>query len=375
MAGIYIHIPYCRKACTYCNFHFSTSLRTQAQLVAAIKTELVNRREYLNTEPITTIYFGGGTPSTLSSDTIADIISTIEEHYPIAQHPEITLEANPDDLTTGYLEALSQTRINRLSIGVQSFRETDLVFMNRSHNATQAIACIQQAQKAGFTNISIDLIYGTPGLNDNDWRANLTQLKALHIPHFSAYSLTVEAKTALHHQVTHQKVPMPDAATAARQLQILIDFAADNGYDHYEISNYALPGKYAVHNTNYWRGVPYLGVGPSAHSYNKDTRSWNIANNALYIKAVESGVSAMETETLSKNDKINEYLLTTLRTMWGCDLEHLAALGSNEVLQGILACAEPYVHRGLLQRTKNALRLTNAGKFYADGIAADLFVD
>ena len=285
-AGIYIHIPFCRQACNYCNFHFSTSLKYKDELLASLKQELALRREYLQGREISTIYFGGGTPSLLTADEINDIFDTICRHYPVNKLAEFTLEANPDDLSASYVRSLTHTPVDRLSIGVQSFRDEDLRFMNRAHNAQQADYAIKAAQDAGITNLSIDLIYGTPGLTDAAWKDNLDKVRQLSIPHFSAYALTVEEKTALHHAIKAKKVRPLDPEQAAGQFVLMADFAAQNGYDHYEISNLGLPGMHGVHNTNYWKGVHYLGIGPAAHSFNGASRRWNVASNALYIKGI-----------------------------------------------------------------------------------------
>jgi oxygen-independent coproporphyrinogen-3 oxidase len=373
-AGIYLHIPFCKKACVYCNFHFSTSLNNKKELVAAMVAELQKESPYLEGRPVSTIYLGGGTPSLLDADEIKLLFETIHENYTVNELTECTLEANPDDLSQDYLKQLRSTEINRLSIGVQSFIENDLLYMGRAHTATQSEYAIKAAQDAGFTNLSIDLIYGTPGLTDKGWKDNLSQVADMQVPHFSAYALTVEDKTALHNAILKNKSAPVDSNQAAAQFEILMAFAAQKGYDHYEISNLSLPGKYAVHNTNYWLGKHYLGIGPSAHSFNGTSRKANISNNALYTQAVLSGKPVpAETEVLTTTQSINEYIMTSLRTMWGCNLDTVEKKWGNGYADEIAANAKKAISLGLLQNTRQVLTLTDNGKLFADKIASDLF--
>lgn len=375
VAGIYLHIPFCKQACTYCNFHFSTSLQMKEDMIAAMMAELEMRSNYRLEQTIETIYFGGGTPSILSADEIKQITEHIYKLYRVENLKEFTLEANPDDLTRQYLKELRDTAITRFSIGVQSFRDEDLQYMNRAHNAQQADRAIKTAQDAGFGNLTIDLIYGTPGLTDAGWKHNLSMIKTLGIPHFSSYALTVEEGTALHHNIKRNKTTPVDPAQAAGQFEILMAEAANMGYDHYEISNLALPGHHAIHNTNYWMGVPYIGIGPSAHSYNLQSRSWNIANNALYIKSMLAEHKLpLETEVLTPEQQLNEYLMTSLRTMWGCDMEKIATTWGGDYSQQIMHDAERFIERGQLLLKDKKLILTDAGKLFADNIAGELFV-
>lgn len=344
-------------------------------MIAAMIAELEMRSNYLPEHTIETIYFGGGTPSVLSADEIKQITEHIYKLYRVENLQEFTLEANPDDLTAQYLKELRDTAISRFSIGVQSFRDEDLQYMNRAHNAQQADRAIKTAQDAGFGNLTIDLIYGTPGLTDAAWKHNLSMIKTLGIPHFSSYALTVEEGTALHHNIKRNKTTPVDPAQAAGQFEILMVEAANMGYDHYEISNLALPGHHAIHNTNYWMGVPYIGIGPSAHSYNLQSRSWNIANNALYIKSMLAEHKLpLETEVLTPEQQLNEYLMTSLRTMWGCDMEKIATTWGTDYSQQILHDAERFVERGQLLLKDKKLILTDAGKLFADSIAGELFV-
>jgi len=325
-AGIYLHIPFCRQACVYCNFHFSTSLKHKDELLKAMQVELEMMRDYLNGAEIATIYFGGGTPSLLTADEINRLMDAIFKFYPVLNPDEITLEANPDDLDKIYIRSLKNTPINRLSIGVQSFRDEDLLYMKRAHNSNQADYAIKAAQDAGYTNLSIDLIYGIPGLKDNDWKEALNRVKNLKIPHFSAYALTVEEKTALHHAILNKKSLPVDLSQAAVQFEILMMQAAINGYDHYEISNLALPGHKAIHNSNYWSGMPYLGIGPAAHSFNGASRRWNISNNPLYTKSLLTDRKlTFEEEILTHTEHLNEYIMTSLRTSGGCDLDYITS--------------------------------------------------
>lgn len=344
-------------------------------LLKAIMAELEMQSSFLGGERVETIYFGGGTPSLLTADELNRITDCIFRHYNVTALREFTLEANPDDLSVNYLRSLKATPINRFSIGVQSFKDADLQYMNRAHNAGEAEYAIKAAQDIGFDKLSIDLIYGTPGLTDKDWLDNLSQLKKLQIPHFSAYALTVEEGTALHHSIKKKKTKPVDNDQAAAQFEILTEQAAAMGYEHYEISNLALPGQYAIHNTNYWTGVPYLGVGPSAHSFNGTNRQWNIANNALYIKSllVEHKLN-YEEEKLTQEQRLNEYIMTSLRTIWGCDLLKIEKEYGSTSVQQILRDAEEFLDTGQLFLNEYTLMLTNKGKLFADHIAASLFV-
>lgn len=376
MAGIYLHIPYCKQKCHYCNFHFSTSQKGKEDLLKALHKELEIRESYLNGEAVSTVYLGGGTPSLLLRDDIQQLGDTIRKHYPSENIQEFTLEANPDDLTPDYLRALKHTPVNRLSIGIQSFHNADLQYMNRAHNAQQALQAVKDAQDAGYDNLTIDLIYGVPGLSDGQWRRNLEQIAALQIPHFSAYALTVEEGTFLSHAIRKKQASSPLEEQAARQFEILMDMAPALGYEHYEISNFAQPGRYAVHNTRYWQGVPYLGAGPSAHSFNGKSRRWNIANNTLYTQYVLAGSKVFyEEEILTDIQQINEYVMTSLRTMWGCDLAWIEDRWGNFYMQAIMQLAKPFTEKQWVLQEKGKLFLTKAGKLFADGVAGALFLE
>ncbi len=373
--GIYIHIPFCKQACVYCNFHFSTSLKYKGDVFAAIIKELELRRDYMQGTSIETIYLGGGTPSLLSSDEIKQIFETIQKNYIVDKIKEFTLETNPDDLTKEYIRSLRNSPVDRFSIGVQSFRDEDLTYMNRAHNASQADFAIKAAQDAGFTNVTIDLIYGTPGLTDTAWKNNITKIRELGIPHFSSYALTVEEKTALHHAISKKKSAPVDPAQSAGQFEILMEQAAAMGFEQYEISNFALPGSYAVHNTNYWRGLPYLGIGPSAHSFNGTARGWNIANNIKYTESILTQKKVpFEEETLTSVQQLNEYIMTSLRTMWGCDLEKISSNWDSGAAEEVEKSSHLFQEKNWMMQDGNKLILTTAGKLFADRIAAEMFV-
>lgn len=376
MAGIYLHIPFCKQACTYCNFHFSTSLQRKEDMIAAIIRETELARDYLQGAPLETIYFGGGTPSLLNADELNRLFDALYTTFPAGDLKEITLEANPDDLSPQYLKALRSTPVNRFSIGVQSFHESDLRYMHRAHNAQQADYAIKAAQDAGFSNLSIDLIYGTPGLTDAAWRENLAKVQSLAIPHFSAYALTVEDGTALHHAIAKQKTPPVDPQQSAAQFELLMDAAPVMGFEHYEISNFALPGRYAAHNTAYWQGTPYLGLGPSAHSFDGvQQRRWNVANNALYLTSIQQGNIPFEEERLTPVQRLNEYIMTSLRTQWGCGLFKVRNDWDSSYATAILQAAEPFMSAGKVMLKDDFLLLTNYGKLFADGIAGELFAN
>ena len=342
-------------------------------MVDAILEELRLQKDYLGGLPLASIYFGGGTPSILSENYLEQILNTIHQLFSIQEGAEITLEANPDDLTKEKLLSLKAMSINRLSIGVQSFRAEDLVLMNRAHTPEEAVMSLTNAFDVGFSEINLDLIYGLPTSSDANWVENMKKAFDFPINHLSAYALTVEPKTALAHFIRKGTYPPIDEAVAARQFEQLMDFAQAKGWAHYEISNFALPGKEARHNTAYWQGKAYLGVGPSAHSFNKHTRQWNIANNQTYMKSIEQGVIPSEIEHLNIDTRYNEYVMTGLRTKWGCSFEHIAKFGEKYLLffrkEAVLLIKE-----GMLVEKKDGLVLTQKGKHYADKVASDLMM-
>lgn len=372
MAGIYIHIPFCKQACNYCDFHFSVNNSLLPRMVEAIVFEANLQKHYLK-DSVETIYFGGGTPSLLSNTQLTAILHGINAAFPISTNAEITLEANPDDITQEKLGFWKWAGINRLSIGVQSFFEEDLVWMNRAHNAQQAIHCIELAQKEGFNNISIDLIYGGPSLSDENWEKNLSTCFDLGIPHLSAYALTVEPKTALAKQIKAKTLMNIDLEKQATHFNILVNLTAKAGLDHYEISNFAVPGNKSKHNTSYWSGKHYLGLGPAAHSFNGTSRQWNIANNNLYLASIQQNTIPFEIEQLTAIQQLNEYIMTALRTSEGIDLEKIKDIGGEIALKKLITDAEKYLRSLNIEQNKNHLTLTREGKFFADGIAADLF--
>lgn len=372
MAGIYIHIPFCRKACHYCDFHFSTSLAKRTEMIEAICKELLDRKAEVD-EEIETIYFGGGTPSILLEEELSKILRLVYKEYSVSNNAEVTLEANPDDCTSETLEMWKHSGVNRLSIGVQSFRQEDLEWMNRSHNSTQAIDAIWNAQKAGFKSINLDLIYGIPSMPTDVWKENVTQAFALPIDHISAYSLTVEPGTALNHFIKSNQYPPLKDEKAATEFEYFQQQILKNGWEQYEISNYCKPGGYAVHNTNYWRQKPYIGVGPSAHSYLDGARRWNVSNNAKYLKAIQDSESFWQSEKLSIGDQINEYIMLGLRTKWGVDISDLQErFDYNLSVESEWEILELF-ERDHIKLSNGNLALTEKGKLLADNIAASLF--
>ncbi len=373
MAGIYIHIPFCKKACHYCDFHFSTSTKSMPEMTAAILREINLQKEYL-TEPVHTLYFGGGTPSLLSHHDLENIIRRIKETFEMAATAEITLEANPDDITIEKALNWKRVGINRLSIGIQSFFEEDLRWMNRAHHGTQAVNCIQWVQEAGFDNITIDLIYGTPSLTDERWKYNVDMAISCNIPHLSCYALTVEPNTALAKMISTHQSDNIDTDKQARHFSLLTKWVAQGGFEQYEISNFAKPGFRSKHNSAYWQGKPYLGIGPSAHSFNGNSRQWNIANNALYIKGIESGTVPFELEILTPTQQLNEYIMTGLRTIEGISLEKVNTGWENGFGEKLTGAAKKYLEEGYIKIENNHIALTDAGRFLADGIASGLFI-
>ncbi|NML19502.1 radical SAM family heme chaperone HemW [Pseudoflavitalea sp. G-6-1-2] len=372
MAGIYIHIPFCRQACHYCNFHFSTSRGLENAFLESLLKEIPLQQGFLAGETVETIYFGGGTPSLLSQENLNKILAALRENFSISPEAEYTLEANPDDIDESKLQSWKASGINRLSIGIQSFYEEDLQWMNRAHTASQAIENLQLALKY-FPNITIDLIYGSPGLTDEKWLSNVQRVIGLGVPHISCYALTVEPKTALDSMIrTHKREPV-NPEDQARQFLLLMDWLGEAGYEHYEISNFALPGKRSKHNSAYWEGKKYLGLGPSAHSYDGANRQWNIANNALYIQSLKAGTVPFEQEILTPVQQVNEYIMTSLRTIEGMNLKIIEAKTDPATAAQILQECAQYLKDGLMKNEDGKLILTPQGKLFADGIAAELF--
>ena len=372
MSGIYIHIPFCKQACHYCDFHFSTSVKKKSELVEMLCRELELRKRELSGKNIETIYFGGGTPSLLNPQELEQIMNTVSAHFEVANGAEITLEANPDDLSEEKLKMLAASNINRLSIGVQSFFEADLKLMNRAHNATEALEPLQLAKKY-FSNISIDLIYGIPGLTNENWRKNLEIALELEIPHISSYALTVEPKTALEKFIEKGKIRAVDDDQYRDQFGILYKTLTKNGFEHYEFSNFGKSGFFSRNNMAYWMGRSYLGIGPSAHSYDGECRKWNIKNNALYINSLKAGKLAQEKEELSLTDKYNEYVMTRLRTKFGVNLKVLQEKFGKKYSNYFVKNIEGFLMKNLVSKREETYHITTEGKFLSDGIAADLF--
>jgi len=372
MSGIYLHIPFCKKACHYCNFHFSTSLRLKDDMVHAMINEIDLRHEELQNKTLHSIYFGGGTPSLLAASELNQLFNTFSKHFLWDKTTEITLEANPDDITINKLKEWKKLGINRLSIGVQSFLEEELKWMNRAHTATEAETCVKMAQDMGYENITIDLIYGSPLCTDNVWDDNINKALQLKIPHISAYNLTVEENTALSHFVQSGKTPDINTEESEKQFLKLMTRLDAAGYIHYEISNFGQPEFFAVHNSNYWKGVPYLGIGPSAHSYDGTTRKNNIAHNPKYIAALSDNKLAYEVENLNIYTKYNEAVMTGLRTIWGVNLVTIESI-SSDLVPYFLKNIQPFIKNEWIHCENNVFTLTREGKLWADKIAVELF--
>jgi len=372
---LYIHIPFCKQACHYCDFHFSTNTTHKRAVVEAIAREIVLRKSYLPGGDMETIYLGGGTPSMLDQAELYLLLDTIHHHFQVAPNAEITLEANPDDLDAASLQMLANAGINRLSIGIQSFHEPHLRFMNRAHSALEAEQCVKLAQDAGIDNISIDLIYAIPSESHQILVSDLSKAFTLNVPHISAYCLTIEPQTAFGSWLKKKKIRPIEEEYAAQQFEILVKSLGENGYEQYEISNFARSGLYSNHNSSYWKQRPYLGVGPSAHSYNGASRQYNVSSNAQYLQALEKDLIPATTETLSAADQTNEYLLTGLRTKWGVDLQKLQTLSAGAFALQASGDLSLMTSKGWIMEDAGILRLTEAGKLFADRIASDLFIE
>ncbi|MDY0083861.1 MAG: radical SAM family heme chaperone HemW [Ignavibacteriaceae bacterium] len=373
MSGIYIHIPFCKQACHYCDFHFSTNLKKKDEMVLALAKEIQLRKSEFQDEIVETIYFGGGTPSILSIEDLRFLIDEVYRNYKVVENPEITVEANPDDLTENRIIELSKNKVNRLSIGIQSFFEDDLKMMNRAHNAEEAKKCLEIATQY-FDNISIDLIYGVPEMSNEKWLQNIETALSFGVPHISSYALTVEPKTALHSFIQKGIIPQPDDEVAQEHFHILVDKLSKNGFIHYELSNFGKENYFSKNNSSYWLGKKYIGIGPSAHSYDGKNRGWNISNNSLYIKSIQENKLPIEIETLTKTDRYNEYIMTGLRTIWGVSLDRIEQEFGKTYLEYLNQQAAKFIEDHLLFVDDNILRTTKKGKFLSDGIASDLFL-
>ncbi|MGB3849990.1 MAG: radical SAM family heme chaperone HemW [Tunicatimonas sp.] len=374
MAGIYLHVPFCKQACHYCDFHFSTNTQRREDMVRALAKELTLQRDYLAGETVQTIYLGGGTPSLLAASELALLLATVHRQFPVATQPEVTLEANPDDLNPAKLKELRAAGINRLSIGIQSFHEPHLRYLNRAHGADEAVRCVQQAQDAGFSNISIDLIYAIPAEDHRIWEKDLAQAVALRPQHIASYCLTIEEKTVFGRWQQQGKLRTMGDVFAAEQFELLLATLTAADYDPYEVSNFCRPGYYAKHNTSYWQNQNYLGVGPSAHSYDGVSRQYNVANNAKYLRAIADGLIPFEREVLSRHDQINERIMTGLRTKWGCDLAGLKNQLHYDLYETHRAYINQLVKEGKAVVQEDHLILTSSGRLVADGIAEAFFL-
>jgi oxygen-independent coproporphyrinogen-3 oxidase len=374
LAGIYIHIPFCKQICHYCNFYSLVSVKQRQPFFEALLKEIPLQKDYLQGKTVQTIYFGGGTPSLLPAEDLQRIIDLIYEIHPVHPDVEITLEANPDDLNKKVISAIRKTNINRLSMGVQSFKDEDLKYLNRVHNARQVISSIKLAQDAGYGNMSIDLIFGIPTLSNKNWEENISTFLEMDIPHLSAYALTVEPKTALEVLIRKGKMTPVDENDTVSQFQILMKAMKENAYEHYEVSNYCKPGLYSRHNRSYWSGEKYLGLGPSSHSYNGNSRQWNIANTREYIKVINDGEIPAEKEILSIEQHYNEYILTSLRTMWGTDSKFIKKQFGRKFLDLFLQTSGKFIESGMLNKKESVFTLSENGKLFADGISAELFI-
>ena len=375
MSGIYIHIPFCKQACHYCDFHFSTSLKNKNDLIKSILTEIDLRMEYLPDKSIETIYFGGGTPSLLDEKDIFLILEKLYKNYQVSKNAEITLECNPDDLNNEKLKALKRLEINRLSIGLQSFLEEELIWMNRAHNAQESESSVKRAQDKGFENITIDLIYGSKFSTLTNWKKTLDTAIALDIKHISSYNLTIEDKTKLGHDFKTKKETAIDDEKSSEMFLEMIDRLEKNQFIHYEISNFGKEGFFSTHNSNYWKGAYYIGYGPSAHSFDGVSRQWNISNNPTYIKCMnEKNETYFEKEILTEKERFNEYILTALRTIWGVDLNYLNSHFNNDFTKLFLKQITQYIEKEQVTVQDENYTLTEKGKLLADKIASDLFV-
>jgi oxygen-independent coproporphyrinogen-3 oxidase len=374
MAGIYIHIPFCKQACHYCNFHFSLTLKRKNELIDALLLEIAQRKVYLRDEEINTIYIGGGTPSLLDYEDLCKIRDQIYSTFKKINLKEFTLEANPDDLSKGKIADIKKIGINRLSIGIQSFHDEDLKYMNRAHTASEAISSILRCQDAGIENLSIDLIYGTPTMNYAAWLENINTALNTNVPHISAYALTVEPKTKLQSLIKKKLIESPIDEQVSEQFFTLIDKLEENKFEQYEISNFCMNEMYAIHNTSYWQGTHYLGIGPSAHSYDGENRSWNISNNNQYINSIKENKSYIEIEHLNFSNRVNEYIMTSLRTKWGMDLQKITTIFSQEVADEIRNTLIQEIPSNYYTLENNIVKLTIEGKLMADGIASNLFI-
>lgn len=373
MSGIYIHIPFCRKACHYCNFHFSTQIEQIDEFVGSLVKEITLQQNYLSS-PIETIYLGGGTPSLLDQSHLDKIITSLQKHYDLSNLKEFTLEANPDDINITKTKTWKSVGINRLSIGIQSFQKEALAWMNRAHSTSQSIQAIEHAKAGGIHNLSTDLIYGTPHLSDEHLLKDMELLKSFNIPHISCYALTVEEKTALYSLIQKKKIENIDTEKQARHFELIVETLNNDGYEHYEISNFSKPGQRSLHNSNYWKGIPYLGLGPSAHSFNGNSRQWNISNNQLYTKSIEQGMVPFEIENIDEVTAYNEYMMISLRLLEGVEMEQIEKQFGSAYSQHTKDVLETFLVNGKIETTPKGFTIAKDARFLADGIASDFFI-
>jgi oxygen-independent coproporphyrinogen-3 oxidase len=374
MAGIYIHIPFCKKLCSYCDFYHIVSSSDYQPFINSLLTEAETRKGYLGNEKVSTIYLGGGTPSVLSVSDIRRILIELGRLFSIEENCEITIEVNPDDISREYLSELKETEVNRVSLGVQSWRNADLKLLNRRHDAAQAAASLEETIKAGFNNVTIDLIYGIPGMSLKDWSANLDISFSYNIQHLSAYHLTIEPGTVFGKMKAKGLLSEIDEEESTSQFNLLIEKATNAGFIHYEISNFGKPGYFSIHNSNYWKQVKYLGLGPAAHSFNGYSRQWNVRDVKKYIKSISSGMPVFEKEELDRRIRFNEYIMTSLRTMWGIDLDYVEKAFDKEGYDYIVNLSGKYINYGLMKQDKKTLVLTNQGKMISDNVISELML-
>ena len=374
MAGIYIHIPFCKKLCFYCDFFHVITTENNSSFIDALLNEATLRKEYLENEPVSTIYLGGGTPSVFSVKDLGTILNHIHKEFRVTDDCEMTIELNPDDVQPAYLEGLRNHNINRISLGIQSWRDSDLKMLNRRHDSAQAVTALKDTLNAGFENVTIDLIYGIPGMSQKDWESNLDFSFSFGIKHLSAYHLTFEPGTVFAKMLMKGTISEIDENDSAAQFNILIQKAESAGFVQYEISNFGKPGYFSIHNSNYWKQVKYLGLGPSAHSFNGYSRQWNIRDLKGYIKCVNTGKSFFESEELDIKKRFNEYIMTSLRTMWGIDLEYVERMFEKEGYDYVVNLSGKFRNYGLMKLEKNSLVLTNQGKLISDNIISEFMM-
>ena len=374
MAGIYVHIPFCKKLCFYCDFYHVISVNDNSAFIDALLKEASLRKDYLESETVSTIYFGGGTPSVFSVKDLGTILNHINKLFSVEQNCEISIELNPDDVLPAYLEGLKDLNINRISLGIQSWRDSDLKMLNRRHDSAQAIKALKDTLDAGFENVTIDLIYGIPGMSLQEWESNLDFSLSFDIKHLSAYHLTFEPGTVFGKMLEKGAISEIDENESVAQFNILIEKTESAGFIQYEISNFGKPGYFSIHNSNYWKQVSYLGLGPSAHSFNGYSRQWNIRDLKGYIKLINAGKSFYESEELNSKTRFNEYIMTSLRTMWGIDLEYVEEMFEKEGYDYIINLAGKFKNYGLMKQEKKSLILTNQGKLISDNIISEFMI-